>query len=515
MKTISFIFHQRAAYAVNWQSLMDSASHHHFVMVTTSDCLDKITDLDITLFSGVITVNTFSFEELLEKVGSYLSTHYTNSDQIRFAVLSEFTMTVAAKLRDHLSQSMTVLGPGSVEMAYFRDKNAMKQLLGPQGVRIPNYTLFDSNTYLNEPEPYLQSLAESLDFPMFVKPIDSGGSIGTALIRNRDELRAWCKQAAENPSQQYEIDEFIDGDLFHCDTIIRHGKAEMTFVNRYLHPNADARSGKALTTMTMDPDSPDYQALKSFTEQTLTCFPTIPDGFTHMEVFKNRKGELIFLEIAARPPGAKAPEVFKIRSGGIDMRWLHLRLNLGLPIDSALSHLADRHNWGPYAAMFQLLAPENDSVITMITDPKLASEYHCDHTYQVGDELKPNQSLLDTVYSCVFWNDDYASFVKDFFALDSQQVIQFEAMEYIQAESFFPPSIFNVVSHARYYLSALGESIGQYLLKQVEETVRECPSYFPPNNPYYWRGGTTSTFFNGNGAEFCNATVPLLPSFKP
>ena len=138
---------------------------------------------------------------------------------------------------------------------------------------------------------------------------------------------------------QYEIDEFIEGELLHGDSIIVDGKPRFTFANRYLHPNADARSGKPLATMTMSKEDKDYAGLMKFVEGTLKVFQHIPDGFTHMEVFLNKKGEYIFLEVAARPPGAKAPEVFKVRTGGIDMRWLHLRLNLGLSVDKQLVHI--------------------------------------------------------------------------------------------------------------------------------------------------------------------------------
>lgn len=424
MKNIFFIFHQRAAYAVDWKSLVKSDnSDNLFIMVTNAECYRELSAEDRSYFNDIISVTSFEFNELVPKMDAYFKDHYQPTDQVRIAVLSEFTMTVAAQIRDHFKHQYTMVGPGQIETAFFRDKRVMKELLGKAGVRIPKYEIFHADEYLAHPARYIEQMSKHLGFPMFAKPIDSGGSIGTQFIGTQQDLIAWSTQAAKDSKTTYEVDEFIDGELFHCDSIIKNGKPIMTFANRYLHPNADARSGKALASMTMSKEDKDYPGLMKFAEEVLRQFKNIPDGFTHMEIF-NKRGELIFLEIAARPPGAKAPEVFKIRTGGIDMRWMHLRLNLGLSVEHQLAHLADDKNWGPYAAMSQVVAPAKGGVITRLQRPVYSGGqqvFQC--TAKVGDLVEPNKSILDTVCSSVFSNGNYSQLKDDFMNLDQQRIV--------------------------------------------------------------------------------------------
>ncbi len=510
MKNIYFIFHQRSAYAVDWATLVNLPQPDDmFILVTTNECMTKLSDQDKASFTSIVEVDQFGFEELIVKIRLSLADIYDQGDTIRIAVMSEFTMTVAANVRDYLRNMFNIIGPGDEVIGNFRDKVRMKKLLSQHGVRLPKYQTFIASEYAADQETYLNQLEETLGYPMFMKPTDSGGSIGTALVKDRAALLSWCEQAAQDKKQLYEIDEFIDGTLYHCDSMIKDGQVVATFVNQYLHPNADARVGKTLASITMHPDATDYEPLKKFAESTLKHFPVIPDGFTHMEIFKSKRGELIFLEVAARPPGAKAPDNFKIRTGGLDMRWIHFRLNLGLPIDDQLAHLQNPNNWGPFAAMFQQVAPASGGFVTRLNEPDFrGGGYKKECQYQPGDQIKPNYSILDTTCSCVFWNNNYDELMADFAELDSQPLTEVSEYPLVQAEHFLPNFIHTPIQLVKGYLWSLLDSFSNYALEHARKVVKECPSYFPPNCPNYWSSGGSSTFFNKS--LVCNQSIAQI-----
>ena len=133
MKTISFIFHQRAPYAVDWKSLVQGANPEDlFIMVTTAECDRQLSETDKRFFDAIEVIDGFNFDKLVPVIGDILKSHYQASDQVRIAVLSEFTMTVAADIRDHFKPQYDMRGPGRAEIDYFRDKSKMKELFRRQ-----------------------------------------------------------------------------------------------------------------------------------------------------------------------------------------------------------------------------------------------------------------------------------------------------------------------------------------------------------------------------------------------
>lgn len=440
MSKISFIIQQKSALSlVDWDSLINEQDPEMIlVLISERSSIDSLGTQAKKRFTAIIELEQFEFVQAKKEMDKIFAQHYQMGDQTNIATLHEFQLELAAQLRDHYREAFNTQGPGIDVIQNFRNKLLMKKHLGPKGVKLPNYTEFDSEAYKHNPEAYLQSIEQLLGFPMFAKPVDSAGSINTAFIQDTEALRAWSDKASES-SHVYEIDEFIDGTLFHCDSVVKNGQVQFTLVSQYLHPNADALSGKALATMTLNPGAEDYKRLKQFAEEALSHFPILPDGVTHLEVFKKTSNnELVFLEVAARAPGGVAPEMYQIRTG-VDIRQLHLRLHLGLSIEDSIRQLHDQSKWGPFASMYQLVAPYHGGTISKLKPPVFhGGDYKIEWRCRENDIIKPASSIANVIVSTVFWNDDYDALEQDFRLLDQQQIV-----EIIPTQVFFLQEHFN------------------------------------------------------------------------
>ena len=496
---ILFYFHQRASYAVDWKTLINKDDPDIFlVLVSTKECISQISASDLKIFGNIIQVDHFDFATLQPPMNKVLSQHYKPGDKSAIAVMSEFTMDEAAKLRDHFKTKFNMFGSGVELTELFRNKLKMKEVLAKGNVRLPKYREFDVQAYQTHPNQYLQTLEHFLGYPMFIKPIDGAASIGTAYIRDRSSLEQWCNQSIDS-KQRFEIDEFIDGDLYHVDGVIQNNQIKFLFPSRYLHPNADGLSGKPICSMTLSPDSEDYQRLSEFAKETHKHFPEIPDGLFHLEVFKNRENIFIFLELAARPPGAAVPEVYMIRTGGICIRKLHSRLMFGLNVDAELAHLNDSSRRGPYAAMFQIGSPLAGGTVGKIHTPIFSGGKHeTKITCNEGDVIKPNiNAILHPLVSTIFYNDNYTQLEQDFFSLDEQQIIEIIPASHGLIQSIVDSS---VSQSAINYVNRIIDSTISKATHYASGVVRDCPSY--------WSSSASPTLFHPNSNCLLNVSIP-------
>lgn len=505
MKTISFILQKKAALGlINWNNLLnDKDPKTMLVLISETGCKEVLSPTEKQKFASIIELDNFAFEPMKQAMDLVFAEVYEDGDQSRIACLHELHALHAAQIRDHYRVKFNMEGAGSDLIQYFRNKLLMKETLGSKGVRIPRYTQFDPLAFITDSENYLQSIENLLDFPMFAKPIDGMSSINSAFIKDKEALHNWCFNASTNNNQIYEIDEFIDGSLFHCDSLIQNGEICYTLVGKYLHPNADTLNGKLLASIVVDSQTEDYKQLVTFTEDALSHFPQLPDGLTHMEVFKNLKGEFIFLEVAARPPGALVSKMYQKRTGGVDILPTHLRLNLGLNIDDTIEQLYDQSQWGPFAGWFQVIASSQGGTITGLSDPEFSGgEHETRWLFAKGDVLKPASSIADVIGSTLFWNTKHEEIEGDFERLDAQKlVITIPKIEPI-APLGYP------VDHGTSFVTDLKKGLNDFIdsailsvVEHAKEVVESCPSYFLPDNQSCWNNCNLTFFSNHSAAN--------------
>jgi biotin carboxylase len=207
-------------------------------------------------------------------------------------------MILAARLREVLGlPGLTV-----AETAPFRDKERMKQLLDAAGLRTPRHES-------TETVAGVWAAAERLGFPLIVKPIAGAGSADTYRADSAAELDAVLPALRHVP--RVSVEEFVDAEEFTYDTICADGRVLFENICWYLPRPLLTKLHEWVSPVTIalrELDRPNLQGGRVLGAAVLKVLG-FRDGFTHMEWYRKADGEVVFGEIAARPPGARMVDV--------------------------------------------------------------------------------------------------------------------------------------------------------------------------------------------------------------
>jgi len=211
----------------------------------------------------------------------------------RVESLWEPLMLLAARLREALG----VPGLDVAATVPFRDKEAMKRKLDAAGIRTPRHVAAASSAECWD-------AAAQLGFPLILKPIAGAGSADTWRCDDADELRAVLPRIAHVPVVS--VEEFIDGEEYTFDTVTIDGAVQYYNVAWYRPRPLIARSNEWISPQVIALRDPDAAALRDGVAMGHAVIRALgfDSGFTHMEWYRKADGEVVFGEIAARPPGA-------------------------------------------------------------------------------------------------------------------------------------------------------------------------------------------------------------------
>jgi hypothetical protein len=227
------------------------------------------------------------------------------------------------------------LGLSSENYDRFVNKALMKDIIHAElPSAIPRFEVFNISSYRSLGKSYLESLIKKLELPIFAKPISLAGSIGTRKIDDFDQLEDFATsfssdklpQFSDDQVNDYELDEFMSGQVFHCDSFL-NTKGEILHIEvaQYSNPPAEFLAGKPNADIYLPHKHADYIELKQFCIMIHQALNLRRGGLTHLEVFKLPNGQLRFLEIAYRPGGAGIPDMFKAMYG-LSITEAHIRL---------------------------------------------------------------------------------------------------------------------------------------------------------------------------------------------
>lgn len=207
---------------------------------------------------------------------------------------------LAAELRAHFG----VPGLGIEQAHRFRDKEAMKVALDAAGIRTPRHIAAQTIAECWD-------AADTIGFPLILKPIAGAGSADTYRIDSADDLRAVLPALRHVPVVS--VEEFVEGEEFTFDTITINGQIEYYNVAWYRPRPLIARSNEWISPQVIalrNVDQPDLAdgVRMGFDVIKALDFDT---GFTHMEWYRKADGEVVFGEIGARPPGAHQVDQMK------------------------------------------------------------------------------------------------------------------------------------------------------------------------------------------------------------
>jgi len=228
----------------------------------------------------------------------------------RIVGLDEFDVLTAARAREHLQ----IEGISNSYALRFRDKLRMRRLAAKLGIPCPEFVGVFNLKGIND---YL----ESTQAPWIVKPrtevsafgirkCDTAGQVWDVLT-DLDNRHTW----RDHPSQ-FLIERFIEGKVYHVDSVVHEGKIVASGVSEYgTPPFSVSHHGGVFTTFTVPYRSKERKELEKLNQQLLEGFE-YRQGVAHAEFLQSKDtGEFYLLEVAARVGGAYIANVLEQASG--------------------------------------------------------------------------------------------------------------------------------------------------------------------------------------------------------
>lgn len=221
----------------------------------------------------------------------------------RIVALDDFDVEKAAALREHLD----VAGMGDTTARAFRDKLAMRSRARSAGLAVPEFV-----GLINQAE--IAEFLERVPGPYVLKPRSLAAAIGIRKLADADEV--WPVLEELGDSQSFHIlEQFIQGDVFHVDSIVADYRTRFAVASRYGTPPLEAaHDGRVFTTSTLRRRSADERALLAFNQRLLKALG-LRRGVSHSEFIKGEDGSFYFLETSARVGGAHIVDLVEAATG--------------------------------------------------------------------------------------------------------------------------------------------------------------------------------------------------------
>lgn len=228
----------------------------------------------------------------------------------RIMALSEFDLMTGAALRE----KHDVPGPDVERVLGFCDKPRMKEVLGARGIRVPRFQAVDETRDV-------LSFAVDSDGDLMLKPRAGAASIGCRVLPRGTDLPRALDGLDLNG---YEVEEFVQGPIWHVDGLMQSGKMIFGRASRYVSTCYDFMCGQPLGSVIEAGEQADE--LVAFADRCLEILGLL-DGAFHLEIIQSETGP-VFLEVGARVGGGEIPFTFW-EVYGVDLVGDWIRMEMG------------------------------------------------------------------------------------------------------------------------------------------------------------------------------------------
>jgi hypothetical protein len=211
----------------------------------------------------------------------------------QLVTLSEFTLSIAAEVRETLG----IAGPRPEDVAVYRNKLTMKELVAKAGVRVPRFAACaDTESAV--------AFARSVGYPLILKPVAGAASFGVHRVEDEPALLALLQEV---DTHDYELEEFITGAIYHVDGFAdEESGIPFQVVSRYINDCLSFEAGGEPLGSVVVQRSGLRDRIEEFARKCVSALGMKSMPF-HLELFVTETEDMVFLEIAGRIGGAEVP----------------------------------------------------------------------------------------------------------------------------------------------------------------------------------------------------------------
>ncbi|MCX7124090.1 MAG: ATP-grasp domain-containing protein [Gammaproteobacteria bacterium] len=322
-----------------------------------------------------------------------------------------------------LRQNLGIPGHQLEVCLNFSDKLQSKSVLQRAGVKTPRFEAFSHSKWLADCNDYFDELVSTYKLPFVVKPTNCASSLGFKVIHNYTDFMT----IPSMEGQDCEIEEFLRGTLFHCDSLTKDGETIFSACSRYNRPMGEFLQGIPIGSLVVPDSEAIAERIKEFAQVVVRTLGLL-NGASHLEVFEE-DGELTFLEVAMRCPGGFAVPAYE-KMYGLDMLENDFNIQTGRPIDRPTASKAHA---------FWMMFPRLGGEVVTYRPPTIESESYIKWNCSPGDRLAPSISLAETTAIFLGWTTSYDQAKYDFEQLEKLQLVELRSLTprsaYTQADT--------------------------------------------------------------------------------
>ncbi|WP_321817039.1 MULTISPECIES: ATP-grasp domain-containing protein [unclassified Paraburkholderia] len=241
-----------------------------------------------------------AYDETMDWFGS------THDRFDRIISLSEYELLDAARLRE----AFDVPGPSVEEVQLVRNKVLMKRAVANAGLRVPRFATLQDLVQ--------RKYVAGWHGPTVLKPHSGASSEDVVVFQSLDDALHGVDDRTTGVSRldsstpaldQYQLEEFVTGDILHFDGLVADGKLLTTTASHYVGTCLGYANGEPLGSLHF----PLSQDARDWTSKVLAAVG-IRNGSFHLEAIDSSDG-LVFLEVGNRVGGADVVATFELATG--------------------------------------------------------------------------------------------------------------------------------------------------------------------------------------------------------
>ncbi|TKD69238.1 ATP-grasp domain-containing protein [Pseudalkalibacillus hwajinpoensis] len=234
-------------------------------------------------------------------ITSILSSKYKKDQLLNVISLNDLHLPVAARVAEKLGVGLQ----SALSIEIPSNKYKFNKLLNYLEITTPNFCLTNAhNAFFT---------ANKIGYPLVIKPINGTGSKFVKLIRDKHELSRYLDEMKSqksfgrsmNRSDEYLIEEYIDGDLFSVEVMIQNGNPIIFGVTKRTLEGDPYFIEKESIFPIKNLNIP---KLNNYIERIIEALG-MKWGFAHIEFIYKKDIGLYFIEMNPRLPGGVIPKM--------------------------------------------------------------------------------------------------------------------------------------------------------------------------------------------------------------
>lgn len=317
-------------------------------------------------------------------------------------------------------------------------KNRCREVLRDAGVRSVDFEV------LTEAE-VIASGPKRIQLPFVVKPIRGFAKQFSAICKTQqdyDDFASDVRAAREraNPtldvlvSNEYIVEEYIDGTLHSAETIVREGKT-YCYATTIRFRSYYSEMLEMTATMPSGLNQEERDEMGRYVQEVFTALK-LDVGLYHVELLRDAKGPVL-VEINARMMGSVAPQMYRMISGICPFEQL-IRLHLGEPIVIDDSHIKGAASVVTVAARYPSKVSAGYDAAKLV---ELLAKYKIDFSTLAlfpGRALDKYEGNLSTIGHVIVQHDDpiEAARAGHRFLCELEELVGFELAKYFDPATF-------------------------------------------------------------------------------